>query len=282
MVWVVGALCVDAIAVKDRYTEGTSNPARISLGPGGVGYRIYRRLPRPRRFITAVGTDPLSALAEQALDGDADAVIRRVDGRPPRYIALMESGRLTVGASDLSAVEQGLDYPYVMAQLAGAADGDLLALDGNLSAPLVRGLIESLAARLRIVFEPVSVEKAARHRSSLHGCWLATPTEEEACALVGHPCVSGALSDSDVFSYIDRAGIRHMLVKSGPAGARLFAGGARQDFRPERVVEAPDTTGAGDLLLAGLLGALHGGEDISGAVREGMRAVELALSEGGL
>ena len=98
MVWVVGALCVDAVAVKDRFIDGTSNPARITLVPGGVGYRIYRGLARPRRFITALGTDPLSAFAARALEGDGDAVVRTVEASPPLYMAFMESGRLKVGA----------------------------------------------------------------------------------------------------------------------------------------------------------------------------------------
>ncbi len=283
MVWVVGALCVDVVAVKDRYIDGTSNPARITLGPGGVGYRIYRRLPKPRRFLTALGTDVLSAFAAAALEGDEDAEIRRTAGNPPLYIALMEGGRLKVGASDLSAAEQGLDAAFVRERLAEAQEGDLLVLDGTLSVPLVRSLVESLAARLRIVFEPVSVEKAARHSSSLRGCWLATPTEEEAFALAGGARgAPGVLSDEELFSYIGRAGIRQVLVTRGREGTALFSGGVRRDFRPERVVESPDTTGAGDLLVAGLLASLQAGADLTAAVREGMRGVERSLLEGGL
>jgi sugar/nucleoside kinase (ribokinase family) len=230
-----------------------------------------------------VGTDPLSALAARALEGDGDAVVRTVEARPPLYVAFMESGRLKVGASDLSAVETGLDRDFVLDRLAGAGPGDLLVLDGNLSASLARSLVESLAERVRIVFEPVSVEKAARHRSSLRGCWLVTPTEEEACALIGSGAgASDGLSDSEVLSSMDRAGIGNMVVTRGRAGVSLFSAGLRQDFRPERVVETPDTTGAGDLLLAGLLCALLEGADMARAVRSGMRAVERSLSGGGL
>jgi sugar/nucleoside kinase (ribokinase family) len=278
MVWVVGAVCVDVVASRESFLEGTSNPSRVTVSLGGVGYRIFSRLAVKKRFITAVGSDSLSAYALGVLEAGGGAAVRVVEAGPPVYVALMEAGRLRIGASDVEAVERGLDLPWVMEQLRGASEGDVLALDGNLSAGLLAGLVSRFAPRLRVVFEPVSVEKARRHRASLGGCWLATPTDEEARALSGDDG-PGPLADADALSYIEEAGVRHMLVTRGPRGCLLYSAGRREAFAPERVLPAADTTGAGDLLAARLLDALERGTGMAAAVREGMRAVERGLAE---
>jgi adenosine kinase len=76
--------------------------------------------------------------------------------------------------------------------------------------------------------------------------------------------------------------INAVLLTRGAEGATLYRDGAREDFPPETVVTARDTTGAGDLLLASLLGGLHGGAPWSDAVRGAMRAVETRLRKGDL
>ncbi len=111
MIWVVGAVAIDMVAVREKFLDGTSNPSDIRLGLGGVGYRIFSNLGTPRRFITALASDPISRWAKEALEADGDVAIQEVkgrDARPPLYLALMESGSLKVAASDFRIVEQAL------------------------------------------------------------------------------------------------------------------------------------------------------------------------------
>jgi len=60
MVFVVGAVAIDMVAVRERFLDGTSNPSDIRMGLGGVGYRVFSNLDCPRRFITALAADPVS------------------------------------------------------------------------------------------------------------------------------------------------------------------------------------------------------------------------------
>jgi len=275
MVFVVGAVAIDMIAVRERFLEGTSNPSDIRLGLGGVGYRIFSNLEAPRRFITALADDPISRWAREALEADGDVVLQLIKGGnagPPLYMALMESGSLKVAASDFRIVEEALSVDFVTRQIGEPGPGDFLVLDANLSPKLLAALVRRYAAQTRLVFESVSVEKALRHLDALRDLYLVTPTEEEIAALAA----------SDIPGFMSGRRIQNVLVTRGSAGASLYGTAGREDFAPSVVVSAPDTTGAGDLLLAGLLSRLHRGEELSAAVRRSMLAVEARLQRGEL
>jgi sugar/nucleoside kinase (ribokinase family) len=272
MIMVVGAVGIDMVAMRERFLDGTSNPSDIRVGLGGVGYRIFSNLDAPRRFVTALAADPISRWAREALEADSSVAIQDVKGRdagPPLYLALMESGSLKVAASDFRIVEQALSADFVERALGDPGPSDFLVLDANLSAGLLGRLVEKYGQATRVVVEPVSVEKAARHARALHDLFLLTPTGEE----------MEALGVRDVPRFMADRRIATIIVTRGGQGLSLYRpGAAREDFTPGTLVEARDTTGAGDLLLSALLSFLHQGAEMRDAVRRAMRAVEDRLS----
>jgi len=275
MIWVVGAVAIDMIAVREKFLDGTSNPSDIHLGLGGVGYRVFSNLESPRRFITALGSDPISLWAQEALRADGDVILQEVKGKdagPPLYLALMESGSLKVAASDFRIVEQALSSRFVMNALGALTFEDFLVLDANLAPGLCAELIERYAASTRIVFEPVSVEKMLRHAAALHDLALMTPTGEE----------MDALKAADIPRFMAERRIQNVLVTEGEQGASLYTPAGRTDYVPTAVIPVHDTTGAGDLLLAALLSLLQRGIGIYDAVRGAMNAVEDRLQKGAL
>lgn len=286
MIWIAGAACVDVVAMKKRFIDGTSNPSSFHIGVGGVGFNIFRSCRAPARFITALGRDPVSRIARETLSSFPGVLVHDcAEGRPAIYAAFMEDGRLKVGASDLSALESGLGADFILEAVGEPEAGDMIVLDGNLSADTVKAVVERLTGRAKILFEPVSVEKALRHRASLKGCWLATPSEKEAAALVrGEDCGAGAagaaLADEEVAAWMQSAGPANLLVTRGERGTSLFDAGGRKDFAPGRVARTVDSTGAGDLLVASLLGLLQEGKGLEEAVVPAMAVVEQALQKG--
>lgn len=275
MVFVVGAVAIDLVAVRERFLEGTSNPSDIRLGLGGVGYRIFSNLDAPRKFITALAGDPISRWAREALEAEGGVAIQRVrdkDAGPPLYLALMESGSLKVAASDFRIVEQSLSVSFAVEQIGEPGHRDFLILDANLSFSVLAELVRRYSAQTRVVFEPVSVEKAARHARTLKDLFLLTPTEEE----------MAALTDADIQDYRRARRIGCLLVTLGRQGLRLYDDTGEEAFAPARVVDTPDTTGAGDLLLASLVSRLHAGEPMRTAVRSAMHGVEQRLQAGDL
>jgi sugar/nucleoside kinase (ribokinase family) len=273
MVWVIGAVAIDMVAIREKFLDGTSNPSDIRFGLGGVGYRIFSNLETPRRFVTALADDPISRWARETLETDGDSAIQVVKGRnarPPLYLALMESGSLKVAASDFRIIEQALSLDFVRSQIGEPSGTDILVLDANLSPRLLSELVRLYGTRTRVVFEPVSVEKAVRHRETLRDLFLITPTTEE----------MEALQLGDIHTFMAEKRIQNLLLTRGGEGARLYREGKSEDFPPTVVVAAQDTTGAGDLLLAGLLSRLHEGDEIAVAVRAAMTVVEERLQKG--
>jgi len=280
MIVVVGAVSIDLVAVREKFLDGTSNPSDIRLGLGGVGWRVFSGLEAPRRFITALARDPISRYAREAMQELGGVRVQEVsdrDAHPPLYLALMESGSLKVAASDFRIVERGLDAGFVGRHAGRLGQRDMLVLDANLAPRLLADLVAHYAGTTRVVFEPVSVEKAARHAAALRGLYLLTPTVEECGAMI--PGGEGGLAP-----FMRERDIAHVVVTRGSAGLSLYgssaADGARTDFAPTRVVEAEDTNGAGDLLLAALLSALHDGMPMEQALRAAMDAVESCLGKG--
>jgi sugar/nucleoside kinase (ribokinase family) len=182
----------------------------------------------------------------------------------------MESGSLKVGASDFRIIEQSLTLEFVKAQIGAPGKDDFLVLDANISAHLMDALVRAYGAATRVIFEPVSVEKTMRHMQALADLFLMTPTEEELLALEA----------KDIHSFMAERRIENLVVTRGSAGARLYRGATEEDFPPGAVIEAGDTSGAGDLLLASLLSRLHEGLEIPIALRAAMSAVEEKLRKG--
>ena len=257
MIYVVGAVAMDMIAIRDRFSRGTSNPAEIRLDVGGVGYRIYRGLATPqKRLITAVGRDYAGGPLERALAGDDRVFCRQTDAEHSAvYMAMMESGDLLLGASDMSVIRDGLDPELVLTSLGDLEADDILVLEANLSPRLVARLLEAHGDRVRIVFQAVSVEKAAEHSAVLRGLFLVSATEDEAGALL-----SGRdRSPADVRDWLSQQENRSLLVTRGARGASLHTTHQTFHARPPEVIAAGDTTGAGDRLLAHYINALSGG-----------------------
>src|SRR5512137_2771234 len=71
MLVVVGAAAVDVVASRERFLGGTSNPADIRWEAGGVGCRIWRRLPAPKLLLSAVGKDPAGRWLEERIRSEA-------------------------------------------------------------------------------------------------------------------------------------------------------------------------------------------------------------------
>jgi len=281
MVVVVGAVSIDLVAVREKFLDGTSNPSDIRMGLGGVGWRVFSSLEAPKLFITALARDPISRFAREAMGEEGQVAVQEIgdkEARPPLYLALMEAGSLKVGASDFRIVERGLDLAFVRRRIGRLSAGDFLVLDANLAPPLIASLVDTYAGATRVVFEPVSVEKAARHAAALHDLFLMSPTVEEMDAIAPG-------GEEAIASFMKGRRIANILVTRGRSGTSLYCApdagtAAREDFAPTSVVVAGDTTGAGDLLLAHLLSCLHRGTPMREAVRSAMDGVETCLREG--
>jgi len=293
VVVVIGALALDVVACRRRFLPATSNPSDIRWAPGGVGYRIWRHLPAPKLLITAVGEDPAGRWLAERLGSSRGA------GRPgarllalPKhptacYTALMQDGRLLYGAADMRIIERGLTWRRVAPLLPDLGTRDLLVLEANLAPELVSGLIRRFGGHTRLVFESVSIEKLLRHQESLRDLYLLSANREELAALRARLGSFARRGGGWLRAFLEERRIAHLLEGRGRLGVRLYAlsaGGRMRivEQRAAQVVRAPDTTGAGDLLLAAVLARLGRGGSPEAALPAAVRQAEKAIEEGRL
>jgi sugar/nucleoside kinase (ribokinase family) len=307
MICIVGALAVDLLIHRDRFRKGTSNPATIRVTPGGVGYRIYSHLDGPKMLFTALGSDVFGKWLIENLVQPQWVNPIFLDQYPTAcYCALTQSGELLYGAADMAVIEQGLNWPRLRARLPELGAKDYLVLEANLAPELVRSLIRHAGARTRVVFESVSVEKLLRHAENLKNLYLLSGNEAEVRAL-GEWFAAGRASrfDSWVQDYLGRMRIEQLLVTRGRRGVSLYRreagdgaepggggpggsggrGAGRRGpltLQPDRLIEAGDTTGAGDRLMSAYLEALDREAEPVDALRRAVESVERSLEEGTL
>jgi pseudouridine kinase len=299
MICVVGALAVDVLISRERFRKGTSNPASIGFSPGGVGYRIYSHLRAAKLLFTALGSDVFGKWLIETMDQPQWMNPLFLDQYPTAvYCALMQSGELLYGASDMLVIERGLSWPRLRARMPALGEKDFLVLEANLSPDLLRSLIHHMGSKTRVVFESVSVEKLLRHADRLKNLYLLSGNEAEFRALgkrfaeinqeeTNSPSSPAPRSDQWVRSFLEQRRIEQLLVTQGKRGVRLYsrdadAAAGAMLLRPHQIFETADTTGAGDRLLSAYLEALDRETETADALQHAVEATERSIEEGSL
>ncbi|MXV18252.1 carbohydrate kinase [Deinococcus xianganensis] len=284
---VVGGANVD---VKARTIQaavpGTSNPGVTAQAPGGVARNVAENLARlgvPASLLSVVGRDALGdwLLRETEAAGvDVRPVLRAPEVSTGTYTAVLDaSGELLVAVAAMAAVEALT--PAALQERRGVLRGAAwVVADGNLpEASLAHLLSLAAEAGVAVVFEPVSVPKAARLRPALAAGLVpqvVTPNVPELGALLGRdvPDETGALRAAA--DELHAQGVRLVWVRRGAAGS-LLSGPDGVTELPALPAEVRDVTGAGDAMLAAFLAALASGLPPVDAARHGHAAAAITV-----
>jgi pseudouridine kinase len=276
-------LCLGG-AVIDRKLQafqlirpGTSNPARGTLGFGGVARNVAENLARlgaEVRFASCVGDDPAgSALVDHlaALGVDVGSVRTVKGAATAEYIALLQpDGSLHVAAADMAILDR-IYGPLVDEAMASARHADWLFADCNAPAEVLASLAgQARESGIRLALDVISVPKAMRLPLDLTGVACLFLNRDEATALLGGQGDAKAASG-------EPAALAAALRARGAATVVLTLGAdgcmADDGAGPVHVVAAPtavvDVTGAGDAMIAATLLALGHGLPLAGAVHFG-------------
>ncbi len=274
------------------YRPKDSNPGSLRFFPGGVGRNIAENLARLGsrvELVTVLGDDEFSSILESScasvgigLEGSL-----RPRGCPASgYVCLLDSDGGLVGAvSSMDSIE-GLT-PERLAERAELLDAaDLILLDANLSEASIAWLAARYppgTKRPLLGFDPVSVKKAGRGKSSLASFAFAKPNRDEAALLAGfcprNPGMPGP-EPAELARGLRKAGLGEAFVSLGREGlwaegpaegapanrasSGLPEGGGQAWFArlPSRLpqgLEPVNASGAGDAALAAIAwGRLRG------------------------
>lgn len=272
--FVIGNVALDeAVTVAEPPTFGASIHAEagaIDLGGKGANQAIVLgRAGLPCRFCAAVGDDSRSDDIRGRLAAEpVEAELVRIPGVASDFSIILRSRSGDNAVITTNTAASALTPEAVSAALVGAEPGDLLVLQGNLSA-------ESTAAALRQARQ-VGMQAALNPsplRPYFDDLWplvdIVVLNESEAVALGGTEALLAA-------------GVPQVVLTLGSQGARLVTAGHNL-LVPAQPCAVVDTTGAGDCFMAAALAsaALRGVALDPRALRHASAAAAITVSRPG-
>lgn len=282
---VIGGANVDVKAHSaEPATPGTSNPGRAEMTPGGVGRNVAENLARlgtRTHLVAAVGTDPLGdgLLSTTSAAGVRVEHVVRTPTPTGTYTAVLDAdGELVIAVADMTATDE-LAPEHVDRARDLIAHARFVVLDGNLAGPTLAGALDlALGAGARVIFDPVSVPKAARARPHVSGrpLFAMTPNRDELAALTDLPVRTSRQLRAATARLHDE-GVEHVWVRLGDQGSLLSTPDGLE-FLPSTPAEVVDVTGAGDAMLAAFCHALMEGREPVEAAGFGHAAAALTIS----
>lgn len=272
--FVIGNVAMDeTLTVADLPTRGASihgQAAKIDLGGKGANQAIVLgRAGLECRFCAAVGTDARADEIRTRLTAEPITL----DLQPVAGVASDLSIILRTPSGDnaiitTNAAALGLTASAACASFAAAVPGDLLVMQGNLSAEATLAAFRAAKAiGMKTALNPSPL------RSFFAGLWplvdIAFLNESEAAALGGTSALAAA-------------GVARIVLTLGPAGAQLIMSEASVTV-PAQPCAVVDTTGAGDCFMATALASsvLRGVPLDARALRNAAAAAAITVSRQG-
>jgi len=284
----------------------TSNPGKINVGSGGVGRNIAHNLALlnvPVTLLSVVGDDGegIRILEETGKAGvETEQMI--ISGEQPTgiYLAILDDrGELEVAVSDMRILEE-ITVEYLRSKAYLIKDSKIVVMDTNIPEQSIEYVVDLCnKAKVPLLVEPVSVEKAKKLRKILDGSgrWVIdyiTPSEDELESILRAKIGDNPDLDLDMDLDIVRAaeelkskGAKNVVVTLGERGIYASYGTVgkgeqeepgRGKFMASYKGEVVDVTGAGDALVAGLVYGIYKGYLLEVAVRFGLAAAALTIS----
>jgi pseudouridine kinase len=278
-----GALMDRIYTLKGPPAPGSSNPAAMQTGFGGVARNVAENLARLGANVSlaaAVGDDAAGRdlTANLATLGVDLGLIETMPGEiTPEFAAILraDNGELVIAAAAMGAAEEVMEG--AVGRILAAIPGDACVFaDANLTPRAMQDVIAARSGRRGLLaLGPVSVSKAPRLPADLDGVGLVIMNRDEA---VIHLDETGRAQD--LAQGLRRRGAAMAVVTHGAEGA-AGADASGAFHQPAVRGGVVDVTGAGDSLAAALLWRLGHGDPLKEALRWGVAAAGLTVASAG-
>ncbi|WP_144719637.1 ribokinase [Agrococcus jejuensis] len=279
---VVGSINVDVTVVADRMAQAgeTITGTALETGLGGKGANQAAAAARAGAATTMIGCVGSDAFADVALDGLRDAGVdvagvRAVEGGTGIAHIRVAGGDNSIVVVPLANASLSVEQAH---EAIDASDASVLLLQLEVDQQVVLAAAERAHARgIRVVLDPAPA--APLPESIWQHVALVKPNEHEAGLLTGVEVTDAASAERAARWFLDR-GVEAAIVTLGKAGAVLVdADGARS--LAGHVVEAVDSTAAGDTFSGYLAAALADGGSLDDAARRAMAAAAISVTRVG-
>ncbi len=276
---VVGALNLDVYGVPSGPLRlRDSNPGRVTLGAGGVGHNMARHLAAagmPVELLTVLGDDDAADILVRLCGGEGIGLryAPRLACPSGVYLSVHDAdGDMVAAINDMALMDHFT--PDVLAQMMPIIDAAPLAIvDANLPAETLALLAQT--AKAPLLLDPVSGFKAERARPVIGRFAVVKPNLLEAQTL------SGEAEPARAAAWFLDQGVGRVFISLGDKGVYYAGAGARGTL-PATPMHAPNCSGAGDALAAGIaLGLLRGGDALACAQTGIQIVTQHLLRQGG-
>lgn len=279
---VVGSINVDVTVVADRMAQAgeTITGTALETGLGGKGANQAVAAAKAGARTSMVGCVGSDAFADVALEGLRAAGVdvggvRAVDGGTG-------IAHIRVAGGDNSIVVVPLANAYLDVAQAeealDASDASVLLLQLEVDQEVVLAAAARAHARgMRVVLDPAPA--APLPEAIWQHVALVKPNEHEAGLLTGVEVTDAESAERAARWFLDR-GVESAIVTLGKAGAVLVdASGART--LAGHVVDAVDSTAAGDTFSGYLAAAIADGASLDDAAARAMAAAAISVTRVG-
>lgn len=270
---VIGSIGIDFVAVAPRLPqvgETVLATQPLYIGPGGKGFNQAvgtARLGGDVRFATKTGRGDLGRQARSFLENEGLLTSLARESNEDNQVALIfvdDNGRNMISVTPGASADV---LPEDVSDL-GLATGDILLAQLEIPiATVAAAAAHAKEAGATVVLNPAP---AASLPTDLLGLVdIATPNETELSLLTGMPTATS----SEVVAAAERLlelGVGEVVATVGSKGAIHVGPTGSSTFQP-LLVDAVDTTGAGDAFNAGLVVGLSRGLGLNDAIQLGAR-----------
>ncbi len=284
---VLGSINMDLVVRASRFAQvgETILGQTFHQAPGGKGANqavAAARLGVYTRLIGKVGQDNFgAALRQHLLKAGVDTSLVEDTSSASSGVALIT---LADNSQNTIIVVQGAngqvgvrELARLQSALAGAATL-LLQLEIPL-ATVTAAARQAASAGVKVILDPAPAPIGSLPLELLSRCYVITPNQTEAAALVGYP-----LDDHQAITRAGqdllRLGVECVIIKLGGQGI-YWTDGEVSQFKPAFPVQVVDTVAAGDAFNGALAAALSEGHPFEEALDWGRAAGALAVSRPG-
>lgn len=280
---VIGGATIDLKASpKKTLLEGTSNIGSISLSLGGVAFNIARNLASlqfPVSFISSVGKDFYGEkIIEECGKFKIDYYNICSEKTTAIYDAVLShTGELAVAIAAMDIFED--ITPAAIEPFYGQIKSSrMVVCDTNIPLTTIEAIANVCRKNsIELMIDPTAEDKCHKLKNVMHCIDYLSPNDEELEVLSGMNVKNMTAREKAARKLLGK-GVRNVIVSCGENGA-VFVNADRTIIENAFNVRAVDVTGAGDSLIAAVIGGILDGESHREALLSGIAAASATIQK---
>jgi len=273
MILVIGGINLDLLAKSKKFERGVSNPSRIRIGVGGVGYNISKAIGDDAFFVYPIADDDVGYLIRRRIEVNGKPIVLK-NSRSGLYISLVQDGEILYSAVDNPSAEMvnAEEILRVVEDLNIAYED--VVIDTNFLLNTLERLISHFRIKGKRVFldavSPAKLERSMKILNLVDAIHVNGDEFKRLCRFLNLSDLTGGY---DVLLSIvaEKFGFDILLLSLGDEGVWVKYD-ETVEFVDVKPMDVEDTTGAGDYLFGRFIYHLSTGLQV-------MEALEKAVEE---